>query len=318
MMTRVVSLWTSFQGAAEKVERGPFFDLRSRWLYAIIFAIFAIDVIWFLASDFTLSFNAAVGGFGSLLWVALAGLISRRYGFEKIGLALEACALPAIVGALMVILSVFLTPLSAPFADPLLVAADKALGFDWRDIFQLYDRYPLLTTLTEPAYNSLAPQVILIALALCSLGHCDRCWTFMTAWAIGILLSVAIYPFFPAEGAFVTFGYATDSLTGFDVINPWLIGPLIEDLRAGRITDLADATKGLVSFPSFHFAAAVLFAWAGLAMRWVRIPLIVLNVVMGFSTIIMGAHYLIDLIGGGVVAVAAIWLAKRLVEKSEN
>jgi membrane-associated phospholipid phosphatase len=63
---------------------------------------------------------------------------------------------------------------------------------------------------------------------------------------------------------------------------------------------------------------AIAFSWLG---KWAA-PLVVLNVLMFFSAMLVGAHYAIDLVGGGVLGVASIaaslWLHRRLDTSALN
>jgi membrane-associated phospholipid phosphatase len=83
-----------------------------------------------------------------------------------------------------------------------------------------------------------------------------------------------------------------------------------------RVVDHSSFT-GLITFPSYHAAAAVIFSWAlwPTRLRW---PLLVVNVLMTASAIIVGSHYLIDIIAGCVVAAIAISVAGTLVNPSAS
>jgi membrane-associated phospholipid phosphatase len=68
---------------------------------------------------------------------------------------------------------------------------------------------------------------------------------------------------------------------------------------------------GIVTFPSFHAASAVLYAWALWPVRWMR-PIVVLAfTAMLAATPINGGHYLIDIIAGTAIAILAIAAARR-------
>ena len=75
---------------------------------------------------------------------------------------------------------------------------------------------------------------------------------------------------------------------------------------------------GYVTFPSFHAAAACLFAWSAWQVRWLRWPGFALNLLMAISTIPAGGHYLVDVFGGVAVALAAVWLASHCVKSSSG
>ena len=60
--------------------------------------------------------------------------------------------------------------------------------------------------------------------------------------------------------------------------------------------------RGLVSVPSFHTAAAILYivvAWPMARLRW---PVLVVNLCMLLATPVEGTHYLMDMLGGAAVA----------------
>src|SRR5262249_2961176 len=67
---------------------------------------------------------------------------------------------------------------------------------------------------------------------------------------------------------------------------------------------------GIVTFPSFHAASAVLYACAFWPLRWMRPIAITANGAMLASPPIDGGHYFIDLIAGMALAVLAIVAAR--------
>ena len=89
---------------------------------------------------------------------------------------------------------------------------------------------------------------------------------------------------------------------------------LIPALRAHQVhyVDLAQL-RGLVSAPSFHTVAAVLYIRAAWPHRELRAPLVAVNAAMLLSTPVEGTHYLIDMILGAVVAVVAIVAVRWLM-----
>src|SRR5262249_48360851 len=77
-----------------------------------------------------------------------------------------------------------------------------------------------------------------------------------------------------------------------------------------------DNLEGLITFPSFHTAGAIMFIWALRKVPYVRRPALALNAALLAATLIDGTHYFIDLVGGAVVAFAAIaascWICRFL------
>lgn len=64
--------------------------------------------------------------------------------------------------------------------------------------------------------------------------------------------------------------------------------------------------SGIIAFPSFHCASAILNIWAVWQVRALRLPFLALNLVMIAATPLIGGHYLSDLIGGTIVAAVTI------------
>jgi membrane-associated phospholipid phosphatase len=64
--------------------------------------------------------------------------------------------------------------------------------------------------------------------------------------------------------------------------------------------------EGLITFPSFHVAWALLMVWALRGNRRVFAAFAVLNAMLIVSTMTTGWHYFADVLGGVAVAVAAV------------
>ena len=94
---------------------------------------------------------------------------------------------------------------------------------------------------------------------------------------------------------------------------PWDYLADLSRLKAGYRNFDWSVVEGYVSFPSYHTAAALLFVWAIWPLRWLRIPVVVLNVALILGALLMGSHYLIDIIGGAVVALLSIQLASKRI-----
>jgi membrane-associated phospholipid phosphatase len=86
--------------------------------------------------------------------------------------------------------------------------------------------------------------------------------------------------------------------------------PLIRD-GSLRVLDLMHL-GGIVTFPSFHAGAAVIYVWALWPIRWARWIGLSSNSVMLVATPIGGGHFLADVIAGAGVAVMSILVANRI------
>ena len=192
------------------------------------------------------------------------------------------------------------------FVDAGLARFDALLRFDWLAWYRMVAAHPVLQTIGRVAYESIYwPPVILLGYYAWTDRERDA-WRFMTRFWVAAILTLAVFRFMPAIGplAYLWHGpvpYMPESA----LWQPELIPPL--RLHAMHLIDLG-TLRGLVSAPSFHTAAAVLYIVAAWPIRRLRWPLILLNGAMLVATPVEGTHYLTDMLIGALVAGCAIVL----------
>jgi hypothetical protein len=186
-----------------------------------------------------------------------------------------------------------------PLQTDLFVAADRAIGFSWIDWANFILAHSWLESVTGSAYLSYAfqPYVALVLVAL--FGTVRRNAQLMIATMIALAITIIVSALIPAIEPATAYGFKTPA---------W---ETHEALRAGQRTGLPYV--GIICFPSFHTAMAVLFTAVYRGMPWAFWPAAALNAVMLLSVPFSGDHYLIDLFGGLAVALIAIKLTVRLV-----
>lgn len=242
-------------------------------------------------------------------FVAVSAMLLRRVGHSKIAGGLEGTAMIYGQGLGFLFLLFPLSALSLHFADPSLSRIDRALGFDWAAYTEaLKPANPQLRL----AYRSLEWQPALATVALCCSGMESRMWKFVFASAVALAIAVAIFPFAPAVGPGVYYGFVPLHQTSLG------FGEVIQILKDGQRLVSKDYFVGFISFPSYHAACAVLLVWAVWPIRWLRWLMLTLNLVMLAATPIFGNHYLVDIIGGFVIAAVSIMISQRLFGTLRN
>lgn len=307
-----------FSATAAAVRKQAPVDPRLVPVLVFLIAELAIEALYIAASELTFPVGLLMRVFWVLLLILAGGMLARRYGLTRTGNSLQAMALAPILSALAVVAMVILTRFSTSFSDAILVGADRALGVDWMAIFDAFKSNPLLFELGRIAYLSFYWQFIAICLVLFALGKPGHGARFINAWAIALTLSVLIYPFFTAMGPYYHFGIVPADIPQLHSTAPWTTGPIIEGIREGRRTDVIGSMTGLIFFPSFHAAGAVMFMrgwWTFRALRWLAIPL---NLLLIAAAPVFGLHYFVDLLGGIAVALVAILAAERLTTRIET
>lgn len=308
----------AFRRKAERTALQPAFDPRSYIVYAIVATMLAAELAAIALTDFRLSAGAFLPLFGIFLWMAMSGLLARRYGHPRIALFLEVLSLPTLLGGLTAAGSSLLAAISGPFVDHALSAADAAIGFDWLALFRFYQRHDWVTDLSRVAYTSLFLQLAVLPCLMVYREQRSLAWTFVTAWALASLMAVCAFPFFPAFGPYLLHGIEPGDLPRLYRTFPWEFGPSISGLRSGAIRDLGHGTGGLISLPSFHGAAAFILGICWLRQGVRATALVLLNIAMFFASLVSGAHYLVDMLGGAALGVIALILAHRFVERRDG
>jgi PAP2 superfamily len=186
-----------------------------------------------------------------------------------------------------------------PLRSELFAAADQAIGFSWIGWAKFMTAHPALSSLTGQAYLSYAFQPY-VALIIAAFTSCKkRNAKLIIGTMIALAVTIAVSALVPAIEPANAHGYRTPA---WDALSA---------LRSGQRTDLPYI--GIICFPSFHAAMAVLFTSVYRGLKWALVPAALLNFAMLLSVPYSGDHYLVDLFAGIVVALAAIGLADKIV-----
>ena len=153
--------------------------------------------------------------------------------------------------------------------------------------------HPWLVRRHLPAwsYASLLPQLFLPVFVL-GFWYRDRAavWEYAFHFHVCLVVTLVCFALFPAACVFSFYGFES-------ILDQSRFIAHFGDVRAGLMTVIDPSnTDGLISFPSFHTAGALMTTWALRRSRiWVTL-LGVLNTGLIAATVLLGAHYVIDLL----------------------
>lgn len=183
--------------------------------------------------------------------------------------------------------------LAMPLQDDTFAAIDAALGFEWLSYAKWCASVPWLDTLQRLAYNSQISQAFLTVPVLAAWAP-GRNREMLVALYLSLAATIVIFALLPTLGPAELHGFSTPQ------------GAIITALRDG--VPGPHPYAGIISFPSYHTAMAVLFTLAhrGLPTFW---PVAALNLLMLTAIPNIGDHYLTDMIAGVGVAIAGILLS---------
>lgn len=293
-------------------EYDPFFDQRSRIIYLVLVAQWVAIAIMLAGFGYRIAPDLLTRLPFSAVFAIFAAWLLRRYGHAKASTGLEATVLAYIQGSGTVLLLFPLTELSLDFADESIAAFDHFLGFHWPSFSRPFANDPLLFSLSRRAYGSFEWQALILVPLLVFVGRSDRAWHMVTAGTLGAVFTMAIYPFVPAQGPAIQYDLLPVDYPLFGHF-PWQFGPdLLAIKQAGLRLISADDVFAMVSVPSYHTIAGVVFMWAAWPDVRLRLVFVPLNAAMIIATIPIGVHYLADLVAGAICAVLAILLSVTL------
>lgn len=178
----------------------------------------------------------------------------------------------------------------APFRDSWLAAADRGLGIDLPALVAWTHAHPIVAAGLTLAYHSFAPQLIFTVLVLGLLRERERLWEFAFHFYFCLMVAIAVFAIVPAACAPAHLGFVP-------TIDMTRAIAQIQGFHDGSLSLVAmDDLDGLISFPSFHVAGALIFTWAFRYRLRIFVPVLLLNVATIASTFMSGEHYVVDVL----------------------
>lgn len=198
--------------------------------------------------------------------------------------------------------------------DIALSGLDRAMGLDWPSAVRWMARHPRLNAASLIAYSSMLPQVALSIIVLAGI-ESDRVYRFCMALALSALLCIAIWVFVPSFGAFSVYpptgahlDLALDSAYAQELTRLLHDGPGLISPRSA---------KGLIGFPSYHAVLALLVSWYLRDAKFLRWPILALNLGVILATPVQGGHHFIDVFASFPVAAMAIFVTHRMAKAAK-
>lgn len=202
-----------------------------------------------------------------------------------------------------------------PLRDDALLAIDRAMGMDPEAIARYVNDHDWLSGLLLRGYGLIKVMLLAVPVALTLTLRLVRLQLFVFAFSIALIITVAISTFVPAVGTWYGLDIAPSQFASLDSS---LYTAQLRDILALREGSLRHLEMfkltGIVSFPSFHAASAVLYLWALWPVRFFGGLAAALNLLMIAATPVIGAHYMIDVFGGVALAAISILIGKYLLE----
>jgi len=200
--------------------------------------------------------------------------------------------------------------LDFPLRDDVLNRLDIALGFDWQAYAHWVDSHAQVQKMFFFAYNTISLQIAFPLVVLAFAHRTAELRTYLLAFTIAFVVTILISATMPAGGPIVFIDPKDFHLLHFSGATP--VEQLMRLRQPGPFV-MTDVPGGIATFPSFHSTIAILTPLTLRRFPRILTGLLVLDALMLGATLTEGAHYLVDLLAGGSIAVAAHFAAAKII-----
>jgi membrane-associated phospholipid phosphatase len=190
-----------------------------------------------------------------------------------------------------------------PLKDHVLAQIDHGLGFDAVALVHAMAPHPWVRTFFSLGYDALFPLMVLAAILPAVRYRFQAVKELIVATSFATIVGAVIFRYVPAIGPWAVYGYAPSPAQ-------LRCQDLLLSLRTNSVHVLNLNESGIVCFPSFHTLLAVVSCVALWSIKPLRIPAVLLATCVVLSTLTTGWHYLVDVLGGLLLAILSIAVAR--------
>ena len=275
----------------------PQSDFRAEWLGVALIAVLAVVLSAFTRFHLIVTWRDGLQIAAALGVMLALKLASVRRG----GMMAEYFAVTAAAASVLGVLSYLCLAMSGPLIDDKFLAADRALRFDWLAGYHVLLAHRMPFVLLKAAYNSMIYQNLYFCVLMSLMARKQRLREVFWLIFIAGFLACMGAAFFPALGPYKSLG----------VLPPHSFLPEMEHLKSGRNLVFAlGSMTGVVSFPSFHAAMALINIWGFRRTGIIGWAAAALNVMMLCATPWFGGHYLVDVFAGAATVLIALCIVR--------
>ena len=266
---------------------------------------FAIDYTSLLPFSCMTGLLAAV--FAVYKWIRPVPLIASILGMQTAVLwALPMIGMAALAGL----------GLRAALIDDLLIKADASLGLDVRSTVEWIADWPVALSVLSFVYQASVPLAVVSPIALCLSSRNETAWKVSACLVGSGLVCSVIAAFLPAIGAFPALNVPPETLARLPAGAGTYHLTTFEALHGGKVRQIdISMLNGVVTFPSFHAAMAMAIAHSGIYLKRLRSVAMILATLVMISTVPIGGHYYVDVLGGIAIYLAFAGLIGDGTEK---
>jgi membrane-associated phospholipid phosphatase len=230
---------------------------------------------------------------------------------QRVGLLCEGLVLLALGSTLGRYVAYEMQMLALPLQDVRFAAWDRSLGLDYQDMLAFLNQHDAVVKALHRAYYSFRWQILGTVAVLALFGRTRKLNIFLSALLLALIGSCIVGSLFPALGAISVLSASDLASLHWRIDGATPLDHFMK-LREGHFSTLnLSELGGIISFPSFHAATALIVTHAWWRSGYVFLPVCILNVLMTMATLTHGGHYLVDTIAGLVLAALSLHIVQR-------
>ena len=262
-------------------------------------------------------------------WAAYGSIMALVAGMVGMGIFYRASGRSERIGAATICAGLFiyfticlslfnyhLLPTWRTPIDPQLARIDQFFGYYWPSIIEWAGQNPTINNILRIAYVSTMPQLALLVVILGLSGRIKELHVLILSITITATFTICWWGFFPSFGASSIYQLpaAMEALASPELGTAY--GAYLVSLGAqGPQFITPSEIKGLIGFPSYHTVLAVTALYASRTIKWIFPIYLVLNILILPGVFVHGGHHMVDLIGGLVIAIGGLYIARNAVYK---
>ncbi|OAJ35133.1 phosphatase PAP2 family protein [Piscirickettsia salmonis] len=237
------------------------------------------------------------------LLLALSAILYRS--LPKAGFVFKFIALYFLsIMAMIISYNVQFSPFPAIDVD--LHKIDLLMGFNQDQWLASLYLHPLCLKILNLAYESLTYQIIFLPVFACYFVDRIEIESFLVKLCFLNIIGCLIYYFWPtaSPASVLNHKYLIDSQINLALKFKQLHQKIYPTVSGG----------GLISFPSFHVIWSALLTLLFRKKIYFLVPLLLLNSLLWLATVLLGWHYIMDVVAGLVLVILSFILFDKIIK----
>jgi len=197
---------------------------------------------------------------------------------------------------------------ATPFSpiDAQLVKADAWFGVDLPMLMAWTHAHPFLHHWLTKIYYSMVTELLLIPIILICLNARRTLSIFFIAILTSFFVGALIYYFFPTMAPSGIFHSPYFTKAQYHTSDAFF--------QVHHHLKITASDGGLVAFPSFHVIWASILTYCCRIKKYFFYPALIFNTLLILATLLLGWHYLMDVLTGIALAMIAIYIAETILK----